>query len=137
MAKPKKAVAAVANNEKTTEKQAGGVTGKGFMPGVSGNPSGRPRGSTILSDAYRRKLAEINPDDPEGRTYADCIAAGMVKEALIGAKNVQAAGELSDRVEGKAKQSIELNSKSEFDGWTVEQKLEYARTGRKPGETVQ
>ena len=29
----------VENNEKTT----GGVTGKGFMPGQSGNPGGRPK----------------------------------------------------------------------------------------------
>ena len=32
----------VSNNGETT--QLGGVTGRGFMPGQSGNPSGRPRG---------------------------------------------------------------------------------------------
>ena len=31
----------VENNEKTTK--LGGITGKGFMPGQSGNPGGRPR----------------------------------------------------------------------------------------------
>jgi hypothetical protein len=30
------------NNEKL-----GGITGKGFMPGVSGNPLGRPKGQTL------------------------------------------------------------------------------------------
>jgi hypothetical protein len=29
---------------KTTPKQRGGVTGKGFQPGASGNPGGRPKG---------------------------------------------------------------------------------------------
>lgn len=33
---------------KTTAKQRGGVTGKGFMPGVSGNPGGRPRSERAL-----------------------------------------------------------------------------------------
>ena len=32
----------VSNNGETT--QLGGVTGRGFMPGKSGNPSGRPKG---------------------------------------------------------------------------------------------
>lgn len=39
----------VQNNGKTT----GGVTGKGFMPGKSGNPGGRP----AMSDAAREYLA--------------------------------------------------------------------------------
>lgn len=32
----------VENNEISTKK-LGGITGKGFMPGVSGNPGGRPK----------------------------------------------------------------------------------------------
>ena len=32
----------VSNNAETT--QLGGITGRGFMPGQSGNPSGRPKG---------------------------------------------------------------------------------------------
>ena len=33
----------IENNTGTTEKKLGGVTGKGFMPGKSGNPGGRPK----------------------------------------------------------------------------------------------
>ena len=33
---------------KTTTKQRGGVTGKGFLPGQSGNPGGRPRSERKL-----------------------------------------------------------------------------------------
>jgi hypothetical protein len=33
---------------KTTKKQPGGVTGKGFLPGRSGNPGGRPRSERKL-----------------------------------------------------------------------------------------
>ena len=32
---------------KTTEKQRGGVTGRGFLPGQSGNPGGRPKGFAV------------------------------------------------------------------------------------------
>jgi len=39
----------------------GGITGKGFMPGKSGHPSGRPKGRSIEED-LRRIMAEI----PEG-----------------------------------------------------------------------
>lgn len=38
---------------RTTPKQRGGVTGKGFLPGQSGNPGGRPRGERrVLQDMY-------------------------------------------------------------------------------------
>ena len=39
------------NNAPTTDKRPGGVTGKGFMPGQSGNPSGRPR-KLPITDRY-------------------------------------------------------------------------------------
>ena len=38
---------------KTTTKRAGGITGKGFMPGHSGNPGGRPRSERkLLEEMY-------------------------------------------------------------------------------------
>jgi hypothetical protein len=43
---------------RTTSKQRGGVTGKGFLPGQSGNPGGRPRGE-------RRVLQEMFGEDGE------------------------------------------------------------------------
>lgn len=47
--------------DKTTEKQLGGATGKGFMPGQSGNPAGRPKGS--ISPITRVK--QIFQEKPE------------------------------------------------------------------------
>ena len=35
---------AVQNKARSTRKRRGGVTGKGFLPGKSGNPGGRPKG---------------------------------------------------------------------------------------------
>lgn len=36
------------NGETTPPKKPGGATGKGFMPGQSGNPEGRPKGFSRL-----------------------------------------------------------------------------------------
>ncbi len=42
------------------KKKPGGVTGKGFQPGVSGNPKGRAR-SRELTMQVKEALAEENP----------------------------------------------------------------------------
>ena len=49
----------VANNTETTK--LGGITGKGFMPGVSGNPSGRPKDT--LKAFIARELREMSDDE--------------------------------------------------------------------------
>lgn len=51
----------VANNENNNEYKLGGITGKGFMPGVSGNPSGRPKGT--LKDYVRKKFMEMSDEE--------------------------------------------------------------------------
>lgn len=75
----------------------------------SPNPGGRPK-SRLLSEALRTRLAEVKPDDPAGRTYAEAIAENMIRIACsTGASAVHAANEIADRIEGRAPQSIQIS----------------------------
>src|SRR5271154_3735305 len=103
-----------------------------WKKGQSGNPSGRPKSKT-LSDAYKNKLEELVPNDPERRTWAELIAEAQVRDAVRG--NVQAAREIADRTEGKARQAIEFEDKTmtqAFERMTTEELEAYARDGRLP-----
>lgn len=84
------------NNAKP--KKVGGVTGKGFKPGQSGNPGGRPKGTSVTAE-LRRLLAEI----PEGseKTRAEIIARRLLKFAGRGrAGDASYAKEVLNRTEG-------------------------------------
>ena len=89
---------------KQREKRAGGVTGKGFQPGVSGNPNGRPR-TARFSEAARQLLAEI--DAKSGETNAEVLVRHCFKKAMHGsARHLEL---LLAYVEGKPKQGVELS----------------------------
>jgi|SRR5580704_127920 hypothetical protein len=103
-----------------------------FKKGQSGNPSGRPK-SKMLSEAYKNKLEELVPNDAEGRTWAELIAEGQVRDAVRG--NVQAAREIADRTEGRARQAIEFEDKTlsnAFNRMSTEELDAYARDGTLP-----
>jgi hypothetical protein len=99
----------VQNNAKTTQKLPGGITGKGFMPGESGNPGGRPSLKPI-TDRYRKIAAWPLPEKvrrrlglPEGATYGDALALSVFEES-----GPSAAREVREALEGKAKQRLEI-----------------------------
>jgi hypothetical protein len=103
-----------------------------WKKGTSGNPLGRPKSKT-LSDAYRYKLEEPVPNDPEKRTWAELIAEAQVRDAVRG--NVQAAKEIADRTEGKARQAIEFEDATitkAFERMTSDELEAYARDGTLP-----
>lgn len=88
----------VANNtESTTPKRLGGVTGKGFMPGKSGNPSGRPKG--LISQALFRQLRRDKRSDLNG------VILGIIGAAKEG--NPAAFAHIRDTIDGKPEQTIE------------------------------
>jgi hypothetical protein len=75
----------------------------------SPNPGGRPK-SRLLSEALRTRLAEVKPDDPAGRTFAEVVAANLIEIACTeGPGAVHAASEIADRLEGRSRQSIEVS----------------------------
>ena len=82
-------------------KRPGGVTGKGFRPGVSGNPGGRPKGRSIT--ARLREALESNRlgnnNIKEGKTVLDLVVEAILTEAAAG--NARIIKELLDRIEGK------------------------------------
>jgi Family of unknown function (DUF5681) len=88
---------------KQREKRAGGVTGKGFQPGVSGNPNGRPR-TAKFSEAARRLAEEIGQD---GKTGAEQLAEHCFRCALKG--SARHAEFFVAYTEGKPKQGVELS----------------------------
>jgi threonine aldolase len=95
---------------------------------VSGNPGGRPK-SKVLSQAYRDVLEQEGPGDSQGRTFAEMIAQVLARRAMKG--DVQAARELADRTEGKARQSIAFSQSTDdqFKDKSNEQLEFFAKTG--------
>lgn len=94
--------------EKQRENNVGGVTGKGFLPGQSGNPNGRPKGQSIT--ARLRALlekGEINGQPiKDGKQVADVLAETILKGALKG--DFRFAREILERTEGKVIERVQV-----------------------------
>ena len=73
-----------------------------FKKGQSGNPKGRPK----LDWSWSGLLKQIASEELGGVPMKEAIAKSLIKAAVKG--NIQAIKEFGDRVEGKAKQALEL-----------------------------
>jgi hypothetical protein len=110
-------------------KMLGGCTGKGWTPGISGNPKGRARTSK-LSAAIRAKLDSILPGDPNERTLAMVLADQVADMALSG--DLEAIKYMNDRAEGKAFQSI-----ANFDAGSIEKQISSMTTEEMQSRVVE
>jgi hypothetical protein len=102
------------NSEHATRFQAGNPYR--FRRGTSGNPAGRPK-VTPVSAELEALLLEPLPDTAEGKrirkrfglkkgaTWAEAIAHAAVRRAL---RSTETLREITDRVEGKVTQKVEL-----------------------------
>lgn len=112
----------------TTKKQLGGVTGKGFMPGVSGNPAGKPKGtkhlSTLLWEALQER-ARNKDGSKSDKTHADLVIARLIKDNIEKGSRTEL---IFDRIDGYAKQEIDVTTGGESLNTTPENDvLEIAR----------
>ena len=82
----------------------GGITGRGFLPGQSGNPKGRPHTKGLLT-ALRNKVAEV---DASGLTVEARLVEVLVGEALSGRNRLPAVELIFDRLEGRSRQHLEI-----------------------------
>jgi hypothetical protein len=88
---------AVENNGE--QRTLGGITGRGFMPGQSGNPGGRPRTHGLL-EVLRTAVDE---------TVAKSLVEVLLAEALKGRHPLPAISTIFDRLEGRPKTQIDFN----------------------------
>jgi len=74
---------AVGLQRKNNRKLRGGVTGRGFLPGQSGNPSGRRRGSVNLATALARTLTRKDAVAICRKLISLCIAGDVPALRLL------------------------------------------------------
>lgn len=111
--------------DKQQKNNIGGVTGKGWKPGQSGNPKGRPKKGEAWADVANDLLdsneIDITMKTTSGKvrklnletdkSFRHAVIIGQIKQAMDG--NVQAARELADRTEGKSRERREVSYKTE------------------------
>ena len=101
--KPKTARKKTANRKGVQKQQnnngLGGVTGKGWVPGQSGNPGGRPKGSSVASRIQRILAAD---DGKAAEALAKVFISQGIKADFKFAKEVidRADGKVPDRIAG-------------------------------------
>ena len=114
--------------EQSADKQRGNskrVIGKPFKKGQSGNPKGRPKKgeawADVANDLLNSKEIDITMKTADGKikrlnlesdkTLRHAVIIGQINSAMAG--NVQAAKEVADRTEGRAKEFREVTNKND------------------------
>ena len=106
------------NKNKDVEKQRenngkiiGGVTGKGFVAGKSGNYKGRPKKGFAITDILNARGDEI--DEATGMTMREKMLRKVYELATKDKPEKWAVEFIADRTEGKALERIDKTLKHE------------------------
>jgi hypothetical protein len=81
----------------------GGITGKGWVPGQSGNPGGRPKGRSVTA-----LLRQLLDQEHNQKKLAELLAERLLKEALTG--KLGHIKEVLDRTEGRVADRVQVEA---------------------------
>jgi hypothetical protein len=95
----------VEKQHKSNGKMEGGITGKGWKPGQSGNPGGRPKKGVAIADILNSRGDEIV--DETGRTRREQMLENVYALATGNRPERWAVEFISDRTEGRALERVE------------------------------
>lgn len=87
-----------------------------FQPGKSGNPGGKAKRPSIMTEALMVALLRPHENDPAGRSKAAVAAEELVELAIKG--DVPAWREIINRIEGMPSQQVQHTG---ADGGPIEQ----------------
>jgi hypothetical protein len=83
-----------------------------FVKGVSGNPNGRPKKGTALTDILKMLLDKPATDSPDAPKVKELVMQKLVSLALDG--DMVAIKYLSDRIDGTPVQTVDQNIEGEL-----------------------
>jgi hypothetical protein len=104
-------MADVKKQRQSNGKLPGGITGKGFMPGQSGNPEGRPKKGLAIADILNSKSDEI--DETTGKSMREKMLHKVYELATQNRPERWAVEFIADRTEGRALERIDQTIKQE------------------------
>lgn len=91
---------------------------KSWKPGQSGNPKGKPKGTqsarTIIEKYINALSPSKHPDTLKNLTYHDAAWMQQISKAALKG-DLSALNAITDRLEGQAKQSLEISDMSQED----------------------
>ena len=86
--------------EKQRKNNEGGVTGKGWKPGQSGNPKGRPKKGTAIADILNTCGNTLNPET--GETNRETMLKNVYNQAIKRNPDKWSVEFIANRTEGRA-----------------------------------
>lgn len=108
------------NTDSTVKKIPGGVTGKGFKPGQSGNPGGRPK-RKLLTDVTDELLEEKLSNPVTREQYKEALWRDLMSGKVVASMT---RSEVWERTEGKVTQPVEIDGNLKV---TLSQAIQKAR----------